>query len=186
MNPGYIAIEGPIGVGKTTLAGYFRDQLGAATILDDFENPFLADFYQDRANAAFRAQMYFLISRFEQQLKVADLRALQSLTAAKAEVAAEVLADPGTLGGFPGQIGKTYAFRVTGAVGGQGGVWGTEIYTTDSWLAAAAVHAGVLRPGQTGVVRVTIMGQVQQFMSSFQNGINSGHYGPWPGYKVTK
>ena len=79
MNPGYIAIEGPIGVGKTTLAGYFRDQLGAATILDDFENPFLADFYQDRANAAFRAQMYFLISRFEQQLKVAPARAANSL-----------------------------------------------------------------------------------------------------------
>ncbi len=63
----YIAIEGPIGVGKTTLVRSFQTIMGARIILDEFDNPFLADFYRDRPNAAFRTQMYFLISRFQQQ-----------------------------------------------------------------------------------------------------------------------
>jgi deoxyguanosine kinase len=63
----YIAIEGPIGVGKTTLVQSFAKTSGAQVILDEFDNPFLEDFYRDRPNAAFRTQMYFLISRFTQQ-----------------------------------------------------------------------------------------------------------------------
>jgi deoxyguanosine kinase len=64
----YIAIEGPIGVGKTTLVNSFKQLLAAQAVLDIPDNPFLADFYRDRPNAAFRTQMYFLISRFHQQL----------------------------------------------------------------------------------------------------------------------
>jgi len=63
----YIAIEGPLGVGKTTLVKMFQDKLAVRTCLDDFDNPFLADFYQDKPNAAFRTQMYFLITRYQQQ-----------------------------------------------------------------------------------------------------------------------
>jgi deoxyadenosine/deoxycytidine kinase len=66
--PQYIAIEGPIGVGKTTLVNSFKQLLAAQAVLDIPDNPFLADFYRDRPNAAFRTQMYFLISRFHQQL----------------------------------------------------------------------------------------------------------------------
>jgi deoxyadenosine/deoxycytidine kinase len=66
--PQYIAIEGPIGVGKTTLVNSFQQLMAAKIILDVPDNPFLADFYRDRPNAAFRTQMYFLISRFRQQL----------------------------------------------------------------------------------------------------------------------
>ncbi len=65
----YIAVEGPIGVGKTTLVQSFQAKMGAQIILDEFDNPFLADFYRDRPNAAFRTQMYFLISRFQQQTR---------------------------------------------------------------------------------------------------------------------
>jgi deoxyadenosine/deoxycytidine kinase len=64
----YIAMEGPIGVGKTTLVQSFQTKMGAQVILDVFDNPFLADFYKDRPNSAFRTQMYFLISRFQQQI----------------------------------------------------------------------------------------------------------------------
>ncbi len=64
----YIAIEGPIGVGKTTLVNSFKQLLAAQIVLDVPDNPFLPDFYRDRPNAAFRTQMYFLISRFHQQL----------------------------------------------------------------------------------------------------------------------
>ncbi len=63
----YIAIEGPIGAGKTTLVRHFQQERKAQIILDDFDNPFLADFYKDRPHSAFKTQMYFLISRFEQQ-----------------------------------------------------------------------------------------------------------------------
>ncbi len=63
----YIAIEGPIGVGKTTLAQSFQRDMGAEVVLDVFDNPFLSDFYRDRPAAAFKTQMYFLAARFQQQ-----------------------------------------------------------------------------------------------------------------------
>src|SRR6202790_4139904 len=61
--PGSIAIEGPIRVGKSTLARVLADRLHARRVFDPEENPFLADFYQEKAGAAFRAQMYFLYER---------------------------------------------------------------------------------------------------------------------------
>jgi deoxyguanosine kinase len=64
----YVAVEGPIGVGKTTLVQSFRKLMGAETILDTGANPFLPEFYQEKPNSAFKTQMYFLISRFEQQV----------------------------------------------------------------------------------------------------------------------
>ncbi len=67
----HIAIEGPIGVGKTTLVRSFEKRPGTQILLDVSDNPFLEDFYKDRPSAAFRTQMYFLISRF-QQLTEAD------------------------------------------------------------------------------------------------------------------
>ncbi len=63
----YVAIEGPIGVGKTTLARAFQALPEAQVVFDTRENPFLDEFYQERTSAAFRAQLYFLIARFEQQ-----------------------------------------------------------------------------------------------------------------------
>ncbi|MGC3996027.1 MAG: deoxynucleoside kinase [Anaeromyxobacter sp.] len=66
--PRYIAIEGPIGVGKTTLAQILADRLGARSVLEQpDENPFLAGFYADRKKHAFQAQLFFLLSRFQQQ-----------------------------------------------------------------------------------------------------------------------
>ena len=64
----YIAIEGAIGVGKTTLARILGDALPAAILLEEFEeNPFLSDFYADRARYAFQTQIFFLLSRYRQQ-----------------------------------------------------------------------------------------------------------------------
>lgn len=64
----YIAIEGPIGVGKTTLATALAERLGGRVILEKVEeNPFLPAFYQDRKKHAFQAQVFFLLSRFQQQ-----------------------------------------------------------------------------------------------------------------------
>ncbi len=75
----YIAIEGPIGVGKTTLVQSFSKIPGGQVVLDEFENPFLEDFYRDRPNAAFRTQMYFLISRFTQQKELITSMAAKPL-----------------------------------------------------------------------------------------------------------
>lgn len=64
----YFAIEGVIGVGKTTLARMLQQTFGAALNLEVFEeNPFLSSFYGDRARYAFQTQMFFLLSRYHQQ-----------------------------------------------------------------------------------------------------------------------
>jgi deoxyadenosine/deoxycytidine kinase len=64
----YIAIEGVIGVGKTTLARLLKPRFEAEVLLEVFEeNPFLARFYQDRERFAFQTQTFFLLSRFQQQ-----------------------------------------------------------------------------------------------------------------------
>ncbi len=61
--PRFIVIEGPLRVGKTTLARILAERLHARRIYDCEDNPFLADFYSEKAGAAFRAQMYFLLER---------------------------------------------------------------------------------------------------------------------------
>jgi len=66
----YIAIEGVIGVGKTTLARLLQPALQAQLLLEVFEeNPFLSDFYSDRERYAFQTQIFFLLSRYHQQHK---------------------------------------------------------------------------------------------------------------------
>jgi deoxyguanosine kinase len=75
----YIAIEGVIGVGKTTLARLLQPAFQAALLLEVFEeNPFLSDFYADRERYAFQTQIFFLLSRYHQQRRaVGDLLAEQ-------------------------------------------------------------------------------------------------------------
>jgi len=69
--PLYIAIEGVIGVGKTTLARLLGPMFDAAVQLEVFEeNPFLKDFYSDRARFAFQVQIFFLLSRYQQQRRL--------------------------------------------------------------------------------------------------------------------
>jgi deoxyguanosine kinase len=64
----YIAIEGPIGVGKTSLAERLSTRLDATAVLEDPENPFLADFYSGRPGAALQAQLFYLLNRHRQLL----------------------------------------------------------------------------------------------------------------------
>jgi deoxyguanosine kinase len=64
----YIAIEGVIGVGKTSLARLLQSSFDAELLLEIFEeNPFLSDFYEDRERYAFQTQIFFLLSRYHQQ-----------------------------------------------------------------------------------------------------------------------
>ena len=66
--PTYIAVEGPIGVGKTTLVQRLADHFPAKAIVEVVEeNPFLPDFYRDQEKFAFQTQLFFLLSRYRQQ-----------------------------------------------------------------------------------------------------------------------
>lgn len=87
--------------------------------------------------------------------------------------------DPGNLVEYRADVGTVLTFEVTGAQGGS--VWGSDIYTDDSNLAAAAVHAGVLDVGETGIVSVEILGPQETFAASQRNGVSSGSYGKWEG-----
>jgi len=69
----YIAIEGVIGVGKTTLARLLQNTFDAEILLEVFEeNPFLSDFYSDRERYAFQTQIFFLLSRYHQQRRTVN------------------------------------------------------------------------------------------------------------------
>jgi deoxyguanosine kinase len=81
----YVAIEGVIGVGKTTLARLLKPAFNAEIILEVFEeNPFLSDFYGDRQRYAFQTQIFFLLSRYHQQR-----RTITELVASGASVIAD-------------------------------------------------------------------------------------------------
>ena len=66
----YIAIEGPIGVGKSSLAQRLAERLDATAVLEETDNPFLSDFYSGRAGAALQAQLFFLLNRHRQLLSL--------------------------------------------------------------------------------------------------------------------
>jgi len=70
----YIVVEGAIGVGKSSLARLLAERIQARVVLEEVEeNPFLKDFYRDRAHFAFQTQMHFLFSRYQQQRSLRQL-----------------------------------------------------------------------------------------------------------------
>jgi len=76
----YIAIEGPIGVGKTSLANLMSKELSARLIREEFdENPFLPDFYKDPERFAFQTQLFFLLQRYRQQQELRQVDMFQKL-----------------------------------------------------------------------------------------------------------
>jgi len=76
----YIAIEGTIGVGKTSLAELLSKELGARLVLEDFEdNPFLPDFYNDPERFGFQTQLFFLLQRYRQQQDLRQVDMFQKL-----------------------------------------------------------------------------------------------------------
>ena len=110
-----------------------------------------------------------LVAHFERQqmLSSDEIRALldQGFLASDAPARIQDLCDtPGT----------TFYFRVTGAT--DGSIWGTDVYTGDSSLAVAAVHAGAVQAGETAVVRVTVMRPLNHYQGSVRNGVASHDY----------
>ena len=95
--------------------------------------------------------------------------------------------DPGNLTEFTvADIGRAVMFEVVGRT--DGSVWGTDAYTTDSRLAAAAIHTGVLREGERSLVRVTIIdGEGLTYEGSTRHGVQTYDYGNYPlAYRVER
>lgn len=79
----YVVVEGPIGVGKTTLCTLLASKWGGATVLEEVEeNPFLPRFYKKREAWAFQTQIFFMLSRYKQQKKLAQLDLFQKMIVA--------------------------------------------------------------------------------------------------------
>lgn len=111
-----------------------------------------------------------LVAYFDRKgaLPQRDIRRLlvQGYLAADAPANFIELADP---------VGATYYFRVTGAA--EGIAWGTDVYSGDSNLAVAAVHAGLVKPGDTAIVRVTSVAPPAQFTGSARHGVTTHDFG---------
>jgi hypothetical protein len=86
---------------------------------------------------------------------------------------------PTNLSGYRNKSGQTFQFAVTGAA--TGGVWGTDVYTDDSSVAAAAVHAGVIGVGETKTLSIAILPGQSSYTGSSRNGITSSLWGSWSG-----
>jgi LCCL domain len=117
----------------------------------------------------------------ELKLKLADARSIGGGPDEDELLAANAQPAPAYMVAYANQFGKTHTFKLVGGQPNTGTVWGTDQYTLDSSLAIAAVHAGILKPGETGVVRVKIVQSPLQFISSIRNGIQSHPYGQYQG-----
>jgi LCCL domain len=125
----------------------------------------------------------------DQQLRLTDIRSLNSQLVVQTDPILDKNAPPApeTLNGYERFIGSTFALQVTAPTlkhGAVGEIWGTNVYTMGSKLAVAAVHAGALKPGKTGVVRVTVVGLCPGFPATQQNGIMSQANGEFNGYRI--
>jgi hypothetical protein len=121
----------------------------------------------------------------EVQVKLADVRAIRSLTANTEDEVKNAPAAPASFVELQNQVGKSFHFTLTGV--NNGTVWGSDVYTSDSTPGMAAVHAGVLKVGQTRIVKVTIVAPPPAFEGTTRNGITTHPYGAWPGaFKFSK
>ncbi len=75
-----IAVEGPIGVGKTSFVELLAKKFDAYKVLEKVDNPFLRDFYEDKAGAAFQSQLFFLLSRHRQLMELAQRDLFHQIT----------------------------------------------------------------------------------------------------------
>jgi voltage-gated potassium channel Kch len=118
----------------------------------------------------------------DQALRLADVRSLRASGATADENAVAPIA-PGNLTAYQQQFGKELTFNVTGftpTAGANTSLWGTDVYSLDSNLAAAVVHAGLAKPGETVTVRVRVVQSPAQFVATYRNNVSSTAYGAYP------
>ncbi len=78
----HLAVEGAIGVGKTSLVEMLARRFHGTKVLEDVDNPFLPDFYKKKKGAAFQTQLFFLLSRYQQQQEIAQIDLFTNLVVA--------------------------------------------------------------------------------------------------------
>jgi hypothetical protein len=118
-------------------------------------------------------------------LKLSDVRWFRRPGEADEEEAGKAEDAPLNMSALGAQVGKVFRFRVTGA--NVGIVYGTDTYTTDSALAVAAVHAGLVKTGKTAVVKVKVLPNQPGFTGSFRNGVTTNNYPAlYPAYQFVK
>jgi hypothetical protein len=137
-----------------------------------------AERHADRLRDKATIELKKLQDLFCKEGKLEEAVAIRDMIKSIRQGISDVLPDPGTVASTAGDIGKVFRYEVTGAEAG-GTVWGTDIYTSDSLLAMAAVHAGVLKNGQKGVVKVTILPGQDNYEGSTRNGVTSNPWGNW-------
>jgi hypothetical protein len=158
------------------------------------------DTLQQRADQAIRAQADALAQEIRPLLegylkagKLGEALAIRERVRRLRTGLLEVLPDPGMVHITPADYGKTYLYEVVGAAHPQNAyslspVYGTDVYTGDSSLAGACVHAGVLRHGESGVVKVTVLDKAHpSFQGSSRNGVMSWPWeGAYPAFRVCR
>ncbi|MGL4635001.1 MAG: LCCL domain-containing protein [Beijerinckiaceae bacterium] len=85
---------------------------------------------------------------------------------------------PSSMHGLCDVTGAIFYFRITGVAEGQ--VWGTDTYTRDSSLGAAAVHSGLLKVDQKAVLRVTVVPPLPSYQGTERNGVTTSDYADFP------
>ena len=78
----HVAIDGPIGVGKTSLVELLAKRFHGTQVLEDVHNPFLPEFYKKKKGSAFQTQLFFLLSRYQQQREIAQIDLFTTLVVA--------------------------------------------------------------------------------------------------------
>jgi hypothetical protein len=122
---------------------------------------------------------------YTREAKLDEAVAIRNWVRHLQQLAGNVIPNPGTLQNYNSQFGDEFNFLVTGST--NGAIWGTDVYTTDSALSAVAVHAGIIKSGETGVVKATILPGRESYQESMRNGVNSNSWQSFPAsFKVER
>lgn len=122
------------------------------------------------------AELKWLQDQFCKEAKLDEAVMVRDLIRAIQGGVINVLPDPGNVHKSTTDIGKVFYYEVTGVTAG-GSLYGTDIFTIDSHLGMAAVHSGVLKAGQKGIVKVTILPGQPGYIASTRHGVTSYVYG---------
>jgi hypothetical protein len=123
------------------------------------------------------AELKKLQDKFCKEAKLDEAVAVRDMIRAIRESGTNAMPDPGYVNNPPADIGKVFYYETTGVI--DQSIYGTDVYTTGSHLGMAAVHCGLLKPGQRGIVKVTILPGQANYATTTRNGVTSAQWGTW-------
>jgi hypothetical protein len=124
------------------------------------------------------AELKTLQDQFCRNAQLDDAVAVRDLIRSIQNGVSNAQPDPGYVNNQAGDIGKVFYYEVTGVSTGQS-IYGTDVYTTGSHLGMAAVHCGLLKPGEKGVLTVTILQGQASYPATTRHDVTSIAYGQW-------